>query len=134
MQNVTEWAKKEACWTTVQALDHRLSTGLLDELDDKIATVQRKRDAAATQRIDVGISAQVKVFSMQPSQWVAVQEFLRSSRLLSPTDAGILDLVTGRKPGVPSEAQAKRLLGLHQKASDHGFRDSDIDTSREPWP
>lgn len=125
VQNVTEWAKKEDCWSAVQAMRHDLSPALLSELDENIVVSQRKRDAAATQKIDSAISAQVKVFSMQPSQWVAVQEFLRTSRLLSPTDAGILDLVTGRRPGVPSEAQAKRLLGLHQRASDRGFRAAD---------
>jgi len=125
VQNVTEWAKKPACWADVQAVEHPLSTELLAELDDRIVTTNRRRTAAAIQKIDTGISAQVKVYQTQPSQWVAVEEFLRSSRQLSPTDASILDLVTGHKPGVPSEAQSKRLLGLLQKAAERGFRADD---------
>lgn len=127
VQNVTEWAKKEACWTTVQAVAHVLSPELFDELSDRGAVVERKKDAAATQKIDSGIDSQVKVLTMQPSEWVAVQEFLSNNRLLSPDDAGILDLVTGRRPGVPSEAQAKRLLAMHKRAADSGFRSSDED-------
>jgi hypothetical protein len=125
VQNVTEWAKKPACWAAVQTVEHPLSPELLAELDDRIVTTDRRRAAAAIQKIDTGISAQVKVYQTQPSQWVAVEEFLRSSRQLSPTDASILDLVTGRKPGVPSEAQSKRLLGLLQKAAERGFRADD---------
>lgn len=125
VQNVTEWAKKPACWAAVQTVEHPLSPELLAELDDRIVTTDRRRAAASIQKIDTGISAQVKVYQNQPSQWVAVEEFLRSSRQLSPTDASILDLVTGRKPGVPSEAQSKRLLGLLQKAAERGFRADD---------
>lgn len=126
VQNVTEWAKKEACWITVQAVDHSLSPDLLTILSDTSAVAERKRSAAAVQKIDTGIDSQVKVLSMQPSEWVAVQQFLKMNRLLSPTDAGILDLVTGKKPGVPSEAQSKRLLGLHKRAADSGFSGSDV--------
>ena len=45
------------------------------------------------------MDSQLKVFSKQPSEWVAVQEFLATKRLLTDTDAGILDLVTGKPPG-----------------------------------
>ena len=120
VQNVTEWAKKEACWEAVQAVGHRLSEGLDSQLKGAAAVKQGRKDAAATQKIDTGIDAQMKVLSMQASEWVGVQEFLRASRLLSPTDAGILDLVTGRRPGVPSETQAKRLLRLLQTGRDAG--------------
>lgn len=120
-QNVTEWAKKEACWDAVRAVDHKLSDALLNDLNHQVAVSQRKKDAVAIQKIDSGIDSQVKVLQMQPSEWVAVEEFLRSNRQLSPTDASILNLVTGRKPGVPSEAQAKRLLSLLQKAADSGY-------------
>ncbi|GAB3471854.1 AIPR family protein [Kineococcus endophyticus] len=125
IQNVTEWAKKESCWHMVQAVEHRLSPELLGELRDQRAVAEQKRTATSTQKIDTGINSQVKVLSMQPSEWVAVQEFLKNNRLLSPTDTGILDLVTGRKPGVPSEAQAKRLLVMHKRAADSGFNVTD---------
>ena len=126
VQNVTEWAKKEACWDRVQTAEHQLSENFLAGLGQRLAVSQKKRDARATQRIDSGIDLQVRVLSMQPSEWVAVQEFLRASRLLSPKDADILDLVTGRKPDVPSESQAKRLMALHQRAADSGFRPPDV--------
>ena len=48
---------------------------------------RRKKDAAAAQKIDSGSMRRCKVLSMQASEWVAVEEFLRGSRHLSPTDA-----------------------------------------------
>lgn len=122
VQNVTEWAKREECWITVQGVRHQLSAAALAQLDEKRAVTQRKKEAAATQKIDSGIAAQMKVIAMQPLEWVAVQEFLGVRGLLSPDDLGILDIVSGRRPGVPSEAQAKRLLGMYKRAADNGFR------------
>jgi hypothetical protein len=121
VQNVTEWAKKEACWDLVRADPLPLSPMVLFYLDDKSRIAERKKDATASRKIDSGIELQIAVQSKQASEWVAVQEFMRGTRLLSPTDASILDLVTGRRPGVPSEAQARRLMALHQKAADSGF-------------
>ena len=122
VQNVTEWAKRPECWTAVQAVEHTLSQQVLTQLGDTQVAVQRRRDATAAQKIDTGIEAQMKVVALQPLEWVAVQEFLRGNGLLSPTDLEILDTVTGRRPGLPSEAQSKRLLGMYKRAADNGFR------------
>ena len=54
-------------------------------------------------------------------EWVAMQEFAAERKLLSPTEAGILALVTGARPGVPSELQAKRLLAFKERVVDNGY-------------
>lgn len=122
VQNVTEWAKREACWDVVREMEHSLSQGLLDTLGNRDALSIRRRDAANTQKIDDGIAAQTKVVTMQPSEWVSVQEFGSSKRLVSPKEIDLLALVTGRKQGFPTEAQCKVLLALLQKCVDHGYQ------------
>ena len=121
VQNVTEWAKREACWDLVRNDPYTLPAHLIGGLDERSRIAERKKEATTTRKIDTGIEIQIQVQLMQPSEWVAVQEFLRGSRLLSPTDASILDLVTGRRSGIPSELQSRRLMALHKKASDSGF-------------
>ena len=49
------------------------------------SVIERKKNAAANQKIDSGIDSQLKVFSKQPSEWVAVQEFLANETTPSPT-------------------------------------------------
>jgi hypothetical protein len=100
---------------------HQLSPELLAELGNRSAVAQRKKDAAQVQKIDSGIAAQTRVVSMQASEWVALQDFARGHRLMSETDASILAMVTGRKPGFPTEAQCKRLLTLLDRATELGF-------------
>lgn len=122
VQNVTEWAKREACWEAVKEVPHSLSSSLTaGQVKSRTTVARQRKEAEKTQKIDSGIQAQTKVLSMQASEWLAVEEFGRANRLVSPTDIDILALVTGRKVGVPSEAQAKRLLQVMQKCVDHGY-------------
>jgi len=121
VSNVTEWAKKEACWDLVRQMPHDLSPELMTELADRKVVTEKKKAAAAVQKIDSGIAAQTRVVTMQASEWVAIEEFARSRKLASPTDLDILAYVTGRKNGFPTEAQAGRLLRLLAKCEEYGF-------------
>lgn len=124
VMNVTEWAKKEQCWELVRQVPHELSPELLRSVGTREKAAERRRDAAQVQKIDKGIDAQARVVAKQPSEWLALEEFARSRRLLSPTFSGILDLVIGRKVGFPSEAQSVRILQLLDKSVELGFEDS----------
>lgn len=121
VQNVTEWAKRSQCWDVVKAMPMRLDDDFVDTLVS--ASVVREDAVAArkTQRIDNSIQVQAAVFEIPTTTWQSIREFSLTNRLLSPTDASILDLVTGRKSGFPSERQSARLLAVLQKAKDHGF-------------
>ena len=121
VSNVTEWAKRESCWDLVRAMPHQLSESFKDELADRSVSVQKRKDAATVQKIDTGIDAQTRVVTMQASEWVAVEEFARSRKLLTQTDLDILAFVTGRRPGFPTEAQSARLLKLLATCTEHGF-------------
>ena len=84
-QNVTEWAKKEACWiwcatcrTTCQQNSRRSSPIKVH------VTENARSEAANTQKIDTGIAAQTKVVTMQASEWVAVEEFARERQAGHP--------------------------------------------------
>lgn len=121
VQNVTEWAKREACWDIVREMTHELSPEFLGQVSQREVVADRRRDAVKAQKVDDGIAAQTKVVSMQPSEWVAVQEFGSKRRLISPKEMDLLALVTGRKTGFPSEAQCKALLTLLQRCEEHGY-------------
>ncbi|GGB18850.1 hypothetical protein GCM10011492_05890 [Flexivirga endophytica] len=121
VQNVTEWAKREACWELVREMKHALSGEFLGQVGSREVVSDRRRAAEKVQKIDDGIAAQTKVVTMQPSEWVAVQEFGTTHRLVSPKDMDLLAYVTGRKSGFPTDAQCRVLLGLLQKCIDHGY-------------
>ncbi|MDA8045094.1 MAG: hypothetical protein M0Z30_07645, partial [Actinomycetota bacterium] len=80
-----------------------------------------KRAAKAQQRVDDGIQIQAAALAVTRDEWLAIQRFAEQRRLLSPTDAGILAVVTKPNPGIPSEKQAVRLMELRQRVSSNGY-------------
>lgn len=121
IQNVTEWAKKEECWTAVRAQHVDIPSDVREWLLASDVVAESKREAATVQRIDNGIEAQTAVLQVPTAEWSAMEEFLATNRLLSPSEQSVLGLMTGRRPGVPSEKQAKWLLQIREKAATRGF-------------
>lgn len=119
--NVTEWAKRAECWAAVQAMHMSVPTDFRAELVDGAAVRTARRAARVLQRVDDGIQGQTAVLAIPAVEWAAIQEFAVDHRLLTPTDAGILALVTGARPGVPSERQAARLLEIQRRVIDNGY-------------
>ena len=121
VMNVTEWAKREACWTATRALKMEIPADVMSELASTTEARSARKSARVQQKIDDGIQAQATVLAIDPREWLAIKDFARSKRILTETDAGILALVTGAKPGVPSERQAARLIELRKKAVNNGY-------------
>jgi hypothetical protein len=119
--NVTEWAKREACWDTVRKARINVSEVFLATLVSRDRVAERRADAAAVQKIDSGIVAQTRVLEMGAPVWESVRQFVATRRLATPTHLGILDVATGRKRGIPSEKQSIVLLGILKTAEENGF-------------
>jgi hypothetical protein len=119
--NVTEWAKGEQCWKMVQAMDVDLPTEVIMELVSASELRSNKRTARAQQRVDGGIQVQAAALSVSRDEWLAIEKFAEQRRLLSPTEAGIVAVVTRANPGIPSEKQAARLMELRQRVSANGY-------------
>ena len=119
--NVTEWAKSEECWRSIQSIDFRLDEQFLQSLVSQEDQLQELRDATSVQRIDTGIQAQRDVLSIGPEGWASVLEFGQARRIVTPTDVGILEVAAGRKRGIPSERQSSRLLEILARVRENGF-------------
>jgi hypothetical protein len=119
--NVTEWAKRDQCWETVQALPVALPKDLIDELasGDHVRSVEKA--ARTQQRVDDGIQIQAAALAVPRREWLAIQRFAQQHSLLSPIEAGILEVVTRPNPGIPSERQAARLMELRQRVAANGY-------------
>jgi hypothetical protein len=119
--NVTEWAKREQCWTAVQALRIDLPEGFVAELVSGDHVRSMKKTARVQRRVDDGIQLQTAAMAIPRDEWTAIQRFAQERRLLSPADAAILAMVTRANPAVPSEKQAARLLALRDRVSASGY-------------
>ena len=119
--NVTEWAKTEDCWRAVQQVKIGLDDSFLHTLASLDSQIAESKNAAITQRLDNGIDAQRRVIEVGAEKWNALLDFCVERNLISPTDSGILEVVTGRKRGIPSERQSARALEILDRARKDGF-------------
>lgn len=120
--NVTEWAKKVDFWNLIRAMPMRLPDTFVAALADPASIAQARRTAKDTQKVDDGINQQKRVFEVPLEHWLELRDFSLGNGVGSPTDMSILDLVTGRKSGFPTERQSARLLNLAAAANAKGFQ------------
>lgn len=120
IRNVTEWAKQQACWNRVTALEIRWPEQFLDELITSEEQRENRRSAVKDQRILNGIEAQTAVVNAGRELWRNVREWGASRKLLTPTEAGILDVAASIPVRVPSEKQSLRALETLRKMHAEG--------------
>ena len=119
ISNVTEWAKKQACWSRVRELDVAWPQAFLEDL---ISTDERRdaaRGARREQRMLNGIEAQIAVVNAGASFWAAVLGWANERKLLAPTEAGVLRAaMNSTRP--PTEQQCSKALEILSKLQSDG--------------
>jgi|TARA_Y100001001_G_scaffold162347_2_gene188648 hypothetical protein len=125
ISNISEWCKKEACWTRIQARMNKIEAdfppefySLLMSSDEQAAEV---RTARQTQRIDNGIEAQRQVLSIPGKKWGHLYQALREKELLTPKEAGILRIAMQIPAKIPSEKQCAVLIDILEKGRTEGI-------------
>jgi hypothetical protein len=122
IQNVTEWAKKELCWTKVSDLEIPLSNELLAELVDKDTDRSRRDGARAEQGAVNRITAQIDVMNLGAAYWAALLAWARPKNLLSQEQVKLLGVATKMPMMIPTERQSVKLLELNASMAEEGFR------------
>lgn len=125
VSNITEWCKKDACWRQLQARSDSISSLLPNEFHRRLVArdqqVATNKAAVQTQKIDDGIEAQKKVLSIPSTKWAAIRKVLNDRGLLTPKDAGVLDVAVRMPLKIPTEKQCFILLTLLDEARNEGL-------------
>jgi hypothetical protein len=118
--NISEWAKKGACWSRVQALPFDLSQEVDLVLLDPQARKAVARDAKNTQKMDNGIEAQSRVLKLGNGAWSRAGAYALQRKLFSPTDHSLITLAA-RRGAIPTEKQSLRLVEILAELEREGF-------------
>ena len=121
--NVTEWAKKQACWARVQEIEFDLPDDLEPVLLDASEKKVQIKEAKSLQRLDNGIDAQARVLALGSEHWSRVAEYARERRLLSPADHSVLN-IAAKRGALPTEKQSVRLMEMLSTLQEDGFSDA----------
>lgn len=125
ISNISEWCKKDACWTRIQAEIDKIEVDLPAEFWNELISSEDKavelKTARKTQKIDNGIDAQRRVLAIPATHWRRIEELLSSKRLLSPKEIGVLKVAIQMPSKIPSELQCVVLLETLEKARSEGI-------------
>lgn len=121
--NVTEWAKKEACWKRVASIAVDAVAGFEHCLKGVEDEREEAREARGQEREEGAISLQIEALRRgQNGYWRRAREWPASKRVLSPLEFQIVGTAAQRGPRwVPSDAQARHLVAAARKLEEEGF-------------
>lgn len=120
ISNVTEWAKQQACWARVKALEIDWPEAWLGELIGKDRIKEGKREGIKDQKLLNGIEAQSVVASAGGQLWAQLSAWGQSRKLLSPTELGILRVAASVPMKIPSEKQCLKVIESLRKLRAEG--------------
>lgn len=116
VSNVTEWAKRQACWETIRRMEIELPSSLEKELVSRDELKQYRKEARATQRIDDGIAAQWRVVELGAEYWKMIAQRAVDAGEYTDKNAGILKIASDpARCGSVTERQAIALVKLAER-------------------
>ena len=108
ISNVTEWAKKQACWARVRELVVTWPPPFLDDLVSNEERRDTDRAARREQRKLNSVETQIAVVNAGPAFWADVLAWGSERGLLSDTDTGVLRVLAGTTSRTPSDRQCAK--------------------------
>jgi len=111
-ENVTEWCKKEACWTRAKEVRWTFYTEFMSTLVSKEEIKSEEKEAKAKQKISNEVDTMKFIFAAGTEYWQKVLDWGVSRGLLSDMERSILRMViniqtTGR---IPTDKQAQVVM------------------------
>ena len=121
ISNVTEWAKKQACWNRVSGLDVAWPRPFLEDLISVGERREEVLDARREQRVLNGVEAQIAVVKAGAAFWADALAWGHKGKYLTPTEAGVLGVLASPAGKPPTERQAAKAVGALNKLQSEGY-------------
>lgn len=125
ISNISEWCKREGCWTRLFEQADDIAELLPEEFWAALASVEdnqhEAKTARQTQKIDNGIEVQKQVFEVPTAHWSLILKEGTSRRLLTPKEMGILKIAEQMPTKIPTEKQSSVLMEILGKAQHEGI-------------
>ncbi|WP_264212419.1 AIPR family protein [Leisingera thetidis] len=121
VRNITEWAKKQACWANLQKVEISY-----EDLEGAVQTKAEARETVKEARADRSVTdaatALIEVTNFGAAHWASLLEWARSQRKLTPKEAQTLGVCASMPRQIPSDWQAKQALDVLQRMSGEGYQ------------
>ena len=125
ISNISEWCKKDACWTgllgKIEALDQVVDETFFEGLPSADEGASDLQEARRTQKVDNGIEAQTRVLAITPQDWSRVHATLSARKALTAKESGVLQVAMQMPARIPTDRQSLVLLDALEKARLEGL-------------
>lgn len=120
-QNISEWAKQQACRRAAMETSVPIDGGFEGFLVGKDDTRAADREHRGTQRVTEGLAALTEVVEFGAAGWAEIQSFGRARGLLMPDDERALRIACSMPANIPTDKQAERLRRVLHRCREAGF-------------
>lgn len=122
-ENVTEWCKKELCWTRAQEQAWTINNAFLATLVSKEDVEEERKEGKQKQKLANEVNALNEIYARGPQYWNKVLEWGTARRMLSEKEVSILKLsvnmfTTGR---IISDKQAQIVITARKRLVENGM-------------
>lgn len=120
ISNISEWCKREACWTHLQTSLKELMDLLPEQFFRELVSTEEEKEeiqsAVKLQKMTSGIEAQAAVFEIPADKWAEILAKGQKRQLFSPKEIDILRIAAQIPAKIPTEKQSYILLDILEKA------------------
>ena len=120
-ENVTEWAKMEACWESVRSISIPLTQPFIEKLVSADEAKHFQKSAAEQQRTDNGIAIQTAVVSIAGKKWADIRAWGMKEGLLDSKEIEILRVASMIPARLPSEKQCNAIWNIRARLIQKGL-------------
>lgn len=120
-ENVTEWAKMQACWDRVKELPIKFVPGFLESLHDLRNSVEEIGASKGVQKTDDGIAIQVSVVETPSFEWSRMLAWALRGGLLTPKQESLLKIAAQIPNKLPTEKQCTEIWRIRASLIDQGY-------------
>jgi hypothetical protein len=125
VKNVTEWAKKQACWGGLSRSKVEYGPDLLNHVIDPDAARAVQRDGQRDAAMVSGIVAQTRVVELGGAFWSRLRVWATPNRAFTAKDDGILKACSQTESRLPSERQCVLAIAVLERARQEGYVDDE---------
>lgn len=122
IENVTEWAKREACWSSAKQIPYELNADFIRELQYKSETDEQKRQAQLDQKLANKLSSMIEVVNYGQDNWKQLLDWNTSHRVLSPSEKHLIQLAADLDGGlITSDKRCSKVMTILEKCRTEGY-------------
>ncbi len=122
VENVTEWAKRDACWKGAQSLTYTLLPEFIDELQNIEIAKTEAQDAKKNQKLSDQLTSLVEVVNYGSENWACLLTWNTNHRVMTPSEIHQIQLAKNMDGGlISSERKCQKVLKILEKCRIEGY-------------